>query len=103
MGRYLKRKLIEGLSLNARLASEFTYALQRETRPAAIACREKFQFISIASSMSKLLADGTETSRRGFDWRVQSPGPCRVDRKLPHQFPILWGGLHDYSEWIGLS
>lgn len=103
MGR-TDEKLIEDLGGHEPVSSpRFTYIHYNEKRdlPMLLAVRNA-TFISHGQLHEQLVATGTEASRRAFNWRVQRLVRAGLVEKLPPHTPILWGGLPDYSQWIGL-
>jgi hypothetical protein len=87
MERYREEEMTERRAerpVNARRA----YAKYNEKRdlPLLLAVRNS-QFITNRQLCAQLLADGTETSRRGFAWRASRLVDLGLIETLPHQFP----------------
>ena len=87
MERYREDEMTESRAerpVNARRA----YAKYNEKRdlPLLLAVRNS-QFITNRQLCAQLLADGTETSRRGFAWRASRLVDLGLIETLPHQFP----------------
>ena len=87
MERYREEEMTESRAerpVNARRA----YAKYNEKRdlPLLLAVRNS-QFITNRQLCAQLLADGTETSRRGFAWRASRLVDLGLIETLPHQFP----------------
>ena len=87
MERYREDEMTESRA-ECRVNARRAYAKYNEKRdlPLLLAVRNS-QFITNRQLCAQLLADGTETSRRGFAWRASRLVDLGLIETLPHQFP----------------